>query len=53
VAAGARPAPAPVAAAPAPAAKAPLPAVAAPVVPLLGDRPEQRLKRMLLGVTRR
>ena len=43
VAAGAKPAAAPVAAAPAPAAKAPLPAVAAPVVPMLGDRPEQRV----------
>jgi len=43
VAAGAKPAAAPVAAAPAPAARAPLPAVAAPVVPMLGDRPEQRV----------
>ena len=43
VAAGAKPAAAPVAAAPAPVAKAPLPAVAAPVVPMLGDRPEQRV----------
>jgi len=43
VAAGAKPAAAPVAAAPAPAAKAPLPAVAAPVVPMLDDRPEQRV----------
>ena len=41
VAAGAKPAAAPVA--PAPAARAPLPAVAAPVVPMLGDRPEQRV----------
>jgi len=43
VAAGTRPAAAPVAAAPAPAAKAPLPAVAAPVVTMPGDRPEQRV----------
>jgi len=42
VAAGAKPAAAPVAA-PAPAARAPLPAVAAPVAPVLGDRPEQRV----------
>jgi 2-oxoglutarate dehydrogenase E2 component (dihydrolipoamide succinyltransferase) len=41
VAAGAKPAAAPVAA-PAPAAKAPLPAVAAPVMQM-GDRPEQRV----------
>jgi len=43
VAAGAKPAAAPVAPAPAPAARAPLPAVAAPVVTMLGDRPEQRV----------
>ena len=43
VAAGTRPAAAPVPAAPAPAAKAPLPAVAAPVVMMPGDRPEQRV----------
>ncbi|MEO5686171.1 MAG: 2-oxoglutarate dehydrogenase complex dihydrolipoyllysine-residue succinyltransferase [Burkholderiaceae bacterium] len=42
VAAGTRPAAAPVAAAPAPAARAPLPAVAAPVMSM-GDRPEQRV----------
>ncbi len=42
VAAGTRPAAAPVAAAPAPAARAPLPAVAAPAMSM-GDRPEQRV----------
>ena len=42
VAAGTKPAAAPVAAAPAPAARAPLPAVAAPVMQM-GDRPEQRV----------
>jgi len=42
VAAGARPAAAPVAA-PAPVAKAPLPAVAPPPIASLGDRPEQRV----------
>jgi 2-oxoglutarate dehydrogenase E2 component (dihydrolipoamide succinyltransferase) len=42
VAAGTKPASAPVAAAPAPAPKAPLPAVAAPVMQM-GDRPEQRV----------